>query len=91
MALRIWIVDDHEVAREGLKELIGNHELTIAGSVSTAEEAVSALQTISVDLVLLDVLMDDRDCQGACTERTPQDQCQRSNRCGGPHGQTGHR
>ncbi len=61
MALRVLIVDDHEVAREGLSELLGNQKVEIAGSVSSADEAMVALDSTQFDIVLLDVRMQDTD------------------------------
>ncbi len=61
MVLRVLVVDDHEVARQGLKELLDGQQIAIAASVSTADEAHAALESTSIDVVLLDVRMQDTD------------------------------
>ncbi len=61
MTLKGLIVDDHEVARQGLGQLLVHHGIDVAGSVSTSDEAISMLQATQFDFVLLDVRMEGRD------------------------------
>jgi DNA-binding NarL/FixJ family response regulator len=61
MTLKGLIVDDHEVAREGLGHLLVQHGIDVAGSVSTSDEAISMLQATQFDFVLLDVRMEGTD------------------------------
>jgi len=54
----IFIVDDHEMFREGLKSLITNEELgIIIEEASNGKDFVNKLGTIIPDLVLLDIDM----------------------------------
>ncbi len=55
---RILIVDDHPIMREGLAQLI-NHEsdLMVCGEAESAEQAVSAVQSLKPDLVLADITL----------------------------------
>ena len=55
MAVRILIVDDHQLAREGLKAVLGNEEFEIAGEASSGEEAVALAASLAPDIVLMDV------------------------------------
>ena len=60
-SLRILIVDDHAILREGLKTIltqIGHHQ--VAGEASDAPEAMQVLRRDKVDLVLLDVSLPGR-------------------------------
>lgn len=52
---RILIVDDHELAREGLRLALGQRGFDIAGTLSTAEDAIAFIRDHEPDLVLLDI------------------------------------
>ncbi|QJQ31289.1 response regulator transcription factor [Sphingomonas lacunae] len=54
-ATRILIVDDHPLAREGLKAVLTAAGLTIVGEVATGEEAVEQASALVPDVVLMDV------------------------------------
>jgi DNA-binding NarL/FixJ family response regulator len=54
--MRIVIVDDHPIVREGLiAALERREELEIAGAFGTAEEAIAALTHLAPDVILLDL------------------------------------
>lgn len=55
MAVRILIVDDHQLAREGLKAVLSGDGLEIAGEAASGEEAVAMAATLVPDIVLMDV------------------------------------
>ncbi|MFN3620745.1 response regulator [Sphingorhabdus sp.] len=52
---RIIIVDDHALAREGLKAVLASSGLEIVGDVASGEEAVELVKETVPDLVLMDV------------------------------------
>ena len=55
-AVRILVVDDHEVVRAGLRTVFEDAEdLTVVGEAATAEEAVARAQALRPDVVLMDV------------------------------------
>jgi DNA-binding NarL/FixJ family response regulator len=54
--IRVLLVDDHALFREGLARLLGAEpDFEIAGHCATVEEALDTLSAQSVDIVLLDV------------------------------------
>lgn len=55
MAVRILIVDDHQLAREGLKAVLASEEFEIVGEAASGEEAVSLAESLKPDVVLMDV------------------------------------
>lgn len=54
-APRILIVDDHALAREGLKAVLAAGGFDVVADVATGEEAVELAQTLVPDVVLMDV------------------------------------
>lgn len=60
MPLRLLIVDDHPVVREGLKAFLGLYaDLEVVGEAGGGEEALSRSGELSPDLVLLDLQLSD--------------------------------
>lgn len=56
--MRCLIVDDEPIARRGMVKLVGSRsELSVAGVVGNADEALAFLGANSVDLVFLDIEM----------------------------------
>lgn len=56
--LRVMLVDDHEVMRNGLSTLLGRSpDIEVVGEISNGEEAVRAARKISPDVILMDVDM----------------------------------
>ena len=56
--IRIMLVDDHEVVRKGLKTAINlEDDLEVVAEADSGESALETLQSISVDVILMDVMM----------------------------------
>lgn len=54
--VRILVVDDHPLVREGLSQRIsGQSDLTICGEAATPEEALAFLRTSGADLAIIDL------------------------------------
>ena len=54
--IRVFLVDDHFVVCEGLRQMLCQEEdIVVVGDAQTGEQAVAKLQESSVDVVLLDV------------------------------------
>jgi two-component system response regulator DevR len=54
--IRLMIVDDHEMVREGLKAiLVTEPDFSIVGDAANAEQALELIESLRPDIVLLDV------------------------------------
>lgn len=55
---RVLIVDDHEHAREAIREIVGSYEqFLIVGEATTGEEAISLTEQLMPDIILMDINM----------------------------------
>jgi DNA-binding NarL/FixJ family response regulator len=69
--LRLLIVDDHEVVRLGLRLLLQNRpEFELVGEAESGAQALSLVERLRPDLVVLDVRLPDRDGVEVCREIT---------------------
>jgi two-component system, NarL family, response regulator DevR len=60
MPLRIMIVDDHEVVRDGIKSLLADEAgLTIAGEAGGVREAIERADWLRPDVVVMDIRLPD--------------------------------
>lgn len=67
--LRVLLVDDSSVFRDGLKILIDTQpDLTVTGSVQNTEAALSAAQRLKPDVVLIDLVAHASDGLKAATD-----------------------
>ena len=58
MGIRVLIVDDHSVVRQGLRMFLNmDPELEIVGEASNGREAVSQAVELSPDVILMDLVM----------------------------------
>lgn len=56
--IRILIVDDHAIARQGLRAVIAIlPDMELAGEARDGQEAIDAVHTLQPDLVLMDLMM----------------------------------
>jgi DNA-binding NarL/FixJ family response regulator len=69
MSTRVFLLDDHEVVRRGLRELIESEEdLEVVGEAGTAEEALSRIPVARPDVAVLDVRLPDGDGVEVCRD-----------------------
>ena len=60
MAIRLLLVDDHAVVRSGLRMLLETHgDMEIVGEAGTAQEALELLETLTPDVILMDIGLPD--------------------------------
>src|SRR2546426_7630271 len=56
--IKVVVVDDHAVVREGLKRIISeNPGMAVTGEAGDGNEALKIIQSESCDVVLLDITM----------------------------------
>lgn len=55
MTVRIIIVDDHQLAREGLKAVLSDGAFAVVGEAASGEAAVELVAALTPDVVLMDV------------------------------------
>lgn len=74
--IRLLIVDDHEMVREGLKAmLLSEPDFDIVGAASNAEQALATIEQTRPDVILLDVRLPGSSGIEVCravTERYPE-------------------
>ncbi len=68
MATRVFLLDDHEVVRRGVRELLEEAGFEIAGEASTAAEAVARIPATKPDVAVLDVRLPDGNGVEVCRE-----------------------
>lgn len=60
VAIRLLLVDDHEVVRTGLRMLLESHaNLVIVGEASTGEQAIALAEDLAPLVVLMDITLPD--------------------------------
>ena len=64
--IRILIVDDHRMIREGLTAMLGDTKVEVVGEAETAEEALDEIQSKQPEAILLDVRLQGQSGLAAC-------------------------
>ena len=57
MSVRVLLVDDHDLFRTGLRNLLEERGVQIAGEASTGAEAVRLVREVTPDVVIMDLHM----------------------------------
>jgi two-component system response regulator DevR len=69
MGIRVFLLDDHEIVRRGVRELLeAEDDIVVVGEASTAEEALSRIPPTQPDVALLDVRLPDGDGIEVCRD-----------------------
>lgn len=79
MTIRVFLLDDHEVVRRGLRDLLEAEDgFVVVGEAGTAEEAFGRIPATTPDVAVLDVRLPDGDGIEVCRDirsRHPEIQC----------------
>ncbi|MFI7117404.1 response regulator [Amycolatopsis sp. NPDC049868] len=60
MATKVFLVDDHEIVRRGLADLLGSEpDIEIAGEAASVSEALARIPKSDADIAVLDVRLPD--------------------------------
>ncbi|OXM45419.1 response regulator transcription factor [Amycolatopsis alba] len=60
MTTKVFLVDDHEIVRRGLADLLGNEpDIEIAGEAASVSEALARIPQSAPDIAVLDVRLPD--------------------------------
>ncbi|MEU6982050.1 response regulator transcription factor [Streptomyces sp. NPDC046324] len=66
---RVFLVDDHEVVRRGLRDLIDDEpDMEVVGEAATADQALARGPALRPDVAVLDVRLPDGDGISLCRE-----------------------
>lgn len=71
VTIKVFLLDDHEVVRRGVRELLetdGRGEIEVVGEAGTADEALRRLPAVRSDVAVLDVRLPDGDGVEVCRE-----------------------
>jgi DNA-binding NarL/FixJ family response regulator len=67
--LRVFLLDDHEIVRRGLRDLVeAGGDMEVVGEASTAEEAYGRIPATNPDVAVLDVRLPDGNGVEVCRE-----------------------
>ncbi|MFE9255335.1 response regulator [Streptomyces sp. NPDC006879] len=67
--VRVFLLDDHEVVRRGVYDLLdAESDLTVVGEAATAEQARVRVPALRPDVAILDVRLQDGDGVSLCRE-----------------------
>ena len=67
--IRVFLLDDHEVVRRGVRELLeAEEDITVVGDAGTAEQALGRIPPTRPQVALLDVRLPDGNGMEVCRE-----------------------
>ena len=74
--IRVFLLDDHEVVRRGIRDLLAaERDVRVCGEAATAADGIARIAATSPDVAILDVSLPDGDGVSVCREvleRRPQ-------------------
>ena len=67
--IRVMVVDDHPIMRSGLRDVLeASDRLEVVGQAGDGEEAVKTAKKAAPDVIVMDVMMPNKDGIDACRE-----------------------
>jgi len=77
--IRVFLLDDHEIVRRGVRELLeAEEDIEVVGEAGTAESALARIPALRPDVAVLDVRLPDGNGVSVCREirsRLPEIAC----------------
>lgn len=78
-AIRVFLLDDHEIVRRGVQELLeAEADIEVVGEASTAAQALARIPALKPDVAVLDVRLPDGNGVSVCRDlrsRMPELRC----------------
>jgi DNA-binding NarL/FixJ family response regulator len=77
-AVRVFLLDDHDIVRRGLRDLLEAEGMEVVGEAATAEEGLSRIPPTRPDVAVLDVRLPDGSGVEVCRDirsRHPEIKC----------------
>lgn len=69
MTIKVFLLDDHEVVRLGLRQLLESEpDIQVVGEAGTAAQAIARVPALQPDVAVLDVRLPDGDGISVCRE-----------------------
>lgn len=69
MTIRVFLLDDHELVREGIRSLLeSDQEIEVVGEATTAAEALTRVPLARADVAILDVRLEEGNGIEVCRE-----------------------
>jgi two-component system, NarL family, response regulator DevR len=69
VAIRVFLLDDHELVREGIRSLFeGDDDIEVVGEAATAARAMTMIPLTKPDVAILDVRLEDGNGIEVCRE-----------------------
>jgi DNA-binding NarL/FixJ family response regulator len=69
VAVRVFLLDDHELVRRGIRDLLwAQEDMSVVGEASTAEEALARIPSTRPNVAVLDVRLPDGNGIEVCRE-----------------------
>jgi DNA-binding NarL/FixJ family response regulator len=78
VSVRVFLLDDHEVVRRGLRDLLTDAGLDVVGEASTVAEAMARIPAVQPEVAVLDVQLPDGSGVEVCRDlrdRLPELRC----------------
>ena len=75
MTVRVFLLDDHEIVRRGVRELLeANDDIEVVGEAGTAEEGMARIPAIKPDVAVVDMRLPDGNGVEVCREVRSRDE-----------------
>jgi two-component system, NarL family, response regulator DevR len=75
MTVRVFLLDDHEIVRRGVRELLeANDDIEVVGEAGTAEEGMTRIPAVKPDVAVVDMRLPDGNGVEVCREVRSRDE-----------------